>query len=120
MVPEGGLHGRKPVRCRREALDGADVATFGLDGEGEAGARRQAVDDDRAGAAHAVLAAHMGAGHAGEVAQRIGEQHARLDLERGGAAVQGEAHPVPGVGLQVRHDASSITLRPSLRTRSRR
>src|SRR5271155_2170325 len=43
-----------------KALDGPDFAFVARDGEHQAGARRLAVEEDRAGAAHAVLAPQMG------------------------------------------------------------
>ena len=56
------------------------LAPVGLHGERQAGARGDAVDLDRAGAADAVLAADMRAGRAQLMAQEIGQQHARLGL----------------------------------------
>ena len=47
--------------------------------EHQAGARAAAVDQHRAGAAHAVLAAEMRAGEAELVAQEIGERQPGLD-----------------------------------------
>ena len=52
------------------AISGA----IGLHGERQAGAHAVAVDQDRAGAADAVLAADVGAGQAKFAAQEIGEQ----------------------------------------------
>ena len=62
MAPERLLQHRQAARRRREAFDGADVRAVRLHRERQAGARRHAVDLDRAGAADAVLAADMGAG----------------------------------------------------------
>jgi hypothetical protein len=42
-----------------------------LDGEHDAGACRLAVEEDRAGAAHAMLAAHVGPGEAKTVTQEV-------------------------------------------------
>ena len=58
-----------------------------LHGEHQAGAHAVAVDQHRAGAAHAVLAADMRAGEPERVAQEIGEQQARLDRSLVGRAV---------------------------------
>ena len=46
----------------RQALDRHDGVTVGLRRKHQAGAHGEAVVDHRAGAAHAVLAADMGAG----------------------------------------------------------
>ena len=51
----------------------------GLRREHQAGAHGSAVEDDRAGAADAVLAADMGAGEQQIVAQEIAQQHPRFD-----------------------------------------
>ena len=74
MAPEGVLQGRKPLGRRRQPLNGADVESVHLHRERQAGARRDAVDLHRAGAADAVLAADMRPGRTDEVAQRVGEQ----------------------------------------------
>ena len=84
VATEGRLQDREPVRRGRQSLDGANIATLGLHRERQAGARRHAVDGDRAGAADPVLAADMRARRADLMAQRVGEQHARLDLDRDG------------------------------------
>ena len=62
-----------------EALDGAHVLPVAGDRKGDAGARRLAVDQDGAGAAHAVLAAEMRAGEPAMLAQEVAEVRARLD-----------------------------------------
>ena len=58
-----------------------DLAAVGLHREHQAGAHRRAVDDHGAGAAHAVLAADMGAGQPQIVAQAIRQRQPRLDLD---------------------------------------
>ena len=63
-----------------EAFDGGDVGVVASDRKGDAGAYRHAVDEQRAGAADAVLAAEMGAGQVVRLAQQIGEMGARLDV----------------------------------------
>ena len=55
------------------------VVTVGLHREHQAGAHGSAVEHHGAGAAHAVLAADMGAGQQQLVAQKIAQQHARFD-----------------------------------------
>ena len=63
---------RAAAGCRlfgaAERLDGLDAAAVGLHRQRAAGARRETVEQDRAGAAHAVLAADMRAGQADFVA----------------------------------------------------
>ena len=68
------LQNAEAVRRRRKAFDGPHLAAVDLHGEREAGARRLAVDVDGAGAAHAVLAADMGAGRSDLMTQEIGQQ----------------------------------------------
>src|SRR6516165_9894196 len=62
MAAEGLLQDRQAIGGGSEILDGANVATLDLYGQGQARARRPAVDLDGAGPAHAVLAADVGAG----------------------------------------------------------
>ena len=61
-----------------------------LHGEHQAGAHRLVVDDHGAGAAHAVLAADMGAGLPAIVADGVDQRFARLDADRVIAAVDVE------------------------------
>ena len=61
-----------------EALDGAHLAAFAGHREGDARARGRAVDQHGAGAAHAVLAAEVGAGQALAFAQEVAEVRPRL------------------------------------------
>ena len=70
-----------------EAFDGAHVGAVAGDREGDAGARRRAVDLQRAGAADALLAAEMGPGQALLLAQEVGKMRARLDVGSTGLAV---------------------------------
>src|SRR3954469_15611085 len=63
VAPERLLQDRKPAELRRQGLDGAQRRAIDLHREREACACRRAVDLDRAGAADAVLAADMDAGH---------------------------------------------------------
>ena len=78
VIHEGLLH-RMQLVAVGEALDGADLLAVGLHGEHQAGAHRLAVDDHRAGAADAVLAADMGAGLAAILADGVGQRAPRLD-----------------------------------------
>jgi hypothetical protein len=75
-----------------EALDGRDLMAVGLYGQEQTRARRLAVEQDRACAADAVLAAEMGASQPQVVTQDIGEMATRLDVEAGRAAVDVEGY----------------------------
>ena len=66
----------------RQPLDGGDRVAVGLHREHQARAHRHAVDQHRAGAADAVLAAGMRAGERELVAQAVEQGHARLDVDR--------------------------------------
>ncbi|MGX1388797.1 hypothetical protein AB7M66_009928 [Bradyrhizobium japonicum] len=108
-------------RRRREAFDGPELATIDLRSEREARPRQHAVDDNSAGATDAVLAADMGAGRAQLVAQKIGEQHARLRLALDRLAVERETDGMALICLKTGHCSTSpIRSRPIMRTRSRR
>ena len=80
-----------------DALDGLDRAAFGLHRENETAAHDVAVEPDRAGAAHAVLAADMGAGQTELVADEVGEMRARRHARRDRLAVDREGYPDLGV-----------------------
>src|SRR5580658_1412542 len=58
-----------------EALDGGDLVAAGLDRQHEAGANGYLVDQDRAGAAHAVLTAQVRAGELQSLPQEVGQCH---------------------------------------------
>src|SRR5215218_4444524 len=73
-----------------EALDAAHLRAFARHRKGDARARRRAVDLDGARAAHAMLAAEVGAGQALALAQEVREVCARLDLRFERAAVDGQ------------------------------
>ena len=63
----------------RQALDGGDLVPVVHHREGQAGVDAPAVDQHRAGAALAVVAALLGAGQAEVLAQRVEQRHARLE-----------------------------------------
>ena len=92
MLAEGGLQ-RAQGFVARQALDGDDAGTFSLHCQHQTGANRGAVDDDRARAASAMLAAEMGSGQAQHLAQAIGEVEARLDIDHDGIAIDPETYP---------------------------
>ncbi len=86
-VAEGLLQRVELAVAAGQPLDGGELVAVGLDRQHQAGAHRLAVDEHRAGAADAVLAADVGAGEAELVAQEVGEQQPRLDLALVGPAV---------------------------------
>jgi hypothetical protein len=65
------LDGVQWSALRGKALDSRHLVALGLDGEHQAGAHRRAVQQDRAAAAHAVLAADVGAGQPEVVAKVV-------------------------------------------------
>ena len=87
MVLDEGALQRVQLVAIGQSLDGADRLAVGLHGEHQAGAHGLVVDDHGAGAAHAVLAADMGAGLAAIVADGVDQRFARLDPDRIIAAV---------------------------------
>ena len=73
-----------------EALDGDDAAAGGARDGDQAGADLAIVEQDRAGAAVAGVAADFGAGEAELVAQDVGEAVHRVGVDLHWAGVQGE------------------------------
>src|SRR5688572_19384104 len=71
-------------------LDRDHLGAFRLRGQHQAGAHGVAVDDHRAGAADAVLAADMGTSEPQMMTQAIGERGARLDIDTDRLAVDFE------------------------------
>ena len=78
MLHEGALQ-RIELVAVRQAFDGADLLAVRLHREHQARAHRLAVDEHRAGAADAVLAADMRAGLPAILADRVGQRAPRLD-----------------------------------------
>src|SRR5437764_2671128 len=98
-----------------------DPPSFRLHRKREAGTGGDAVDEHRAAAAHAVLAAHVGAGRTEHVAQKIAQQHARLHLAPYLAAVERERQPRALPFVHAAHRiASCTTSGASRRSTSRR
>ena len=83
-TPAAPATGRR--RRLGQPLDGGDLRAVGADREQQAGPDRRAVQQDGAGAAHAVLAADVGAGQLQVVAEEVGQQPARRHLDRVRAA----------------------------------
>ena len=73
-------------------VDGANLLALHLDRQRRAGVDRAAVDDHRAGAAGAAIAAALVAGEVGAHAQRVEQRHARLDHQIDLPAVHRETH----------------------------
>src|SRR5439155_14039292 len=89
-----------------EALDRGDARALARHRIGDAGARRFAVDQDGASAAHSVLAAEMRAGEVLPFSQEIREVHPRLDRGADVTAVDDQC--------QRHHDANACAnARPS-------
>ena len=63
-----------------------------MHGERQAGIDPPAVDEDRAGAALAVVAALLGAGQAQVLAQRVEQRRARIDLQAVLLAIDRQRH----------------------------
>ncbi len=89
------------ARRRRQTLDGRDLVAVGLHREHQAGSYRLAIDQHRAGAADAVLAAGMGAVEQKILAQRVEQRLARLDIGASSDAVDAQIdfHRAPFAGL---------------------
>ena len=87
-------------------VDVADLLALHFDRERRAGIDRAAVDEHRAGAAGAAIAAALVAGQVGAHAQRVEQRDARLDHQIELPAVDGQPH---------RHLAGPDRGRPALR-----
>src|SRR5262249_60473627 len=86
---EGALQGMEPVALG-EPFHSTDRTSGRLNGKHQAGADRLAINDDRAGAAHAVLAADVRAGLTAILADGVRERAPRLDTDRIVACIDGE------------------------------
>ena len=74
----------------RQPFHRADIAPLGLHRQHQAAARRTAIHQHGARAAHAMLAAHMGAGHAQLATQEIRQIHPRLGASLPGCAIDAQ------------------------------
>ena len=90
MLGERPLQRRQLAVLAGEALDGRDLGAVGLDREQHAALHRLAVEEDRAGAAVAGVAADVRARQVEVVADEVDEQLARLDLALVALAVDGD------------------------------
>jgi hypothetical protein len=101
MHDEGALHGMQPLG-RTQPLNGSDRFALVHDGKGQATVDPAPLDDHRAGAALAMVAALLGAGEVQMLAQRI---------QQGGARVELQMHVAP-IHLHVeRHHAIALLRR---------
>ena len=89
-----------------QALDRADVGAVRLDGQDDAGADAGAVQQHRAGAADAMLAADVGAGQAKVLAEEVDEKPPGLHLGHVRLAVDGQAD-----GAGIRGHGSHLSFR---------
>jgi hypothetical protein len=81
MLAERGLQWRE-VAVVRQAFNGYDFRAVHLRREHQACAHGVAIDQDRAGATHAMLASHMRARQAQVMTQAIGKREPGLNLDR--------------------------------------
>ena len=83
---------RIELACRgRKALDGLKIVPISLNGQHDARSHRLAIEQDRAGAAYAVLTTDMGAGQPEILSNEVAEKKARLNFARVADAVDGNA-----------------------------
>ena len=97
FFPEAVLQ-RVQLTVLRESFDRGDLGALGLHGEDRAGLGAAAVDEDRAGAALAGVAADVRAGQIQLLAQEVHEECARLDVRFAHLAVHVDrnlGHGVP-------------------------
>src|SRR2546428_9929014 len=90
VLAERLLDGMEPLAVG-QSLHGRDDGAVELDREEQAASHRLAVEQHRAGTAHAVLASDVRAGQVEVVAEEIGQGRPRLDAPRICAACYGGA-----------------------------
>src|SRR5262245_34069859 len=105
------------VSVRGEPFDRLEGTAVGLHREQQAGADGGAVKPDRAGAAHAVLAADVRPREAESVTDEVREQKAGLHIFAVGAAVDGQ---LDGDHAAARSHARVTARKTSVATRLRR
>jgi hypothetical protein len=98
MAAERFLQDGQATGLGRKAFDSTDVGAISLYGKCQTGAGGHAINLDRAGAAHTVLTADMGAGHRQIVTQEISQQHARLGIGLYRATIELQPDAVARVG----------------------
>ena len=102
-------------RAVGQTLDGGDRPAGGLTDRGQAGAHRDAVDQDGAGTAVAGIAADLGAGEPQVLAQHLRQSPHRRRLDRHRPTIQGH---LPGWKLQGGQLHGDIVLQASRSSRS--
>ena len=107
VIVDKGLLQNRQLAVGRKALDRRHLAVVRLHRKHQARARRVAVDQHRAGAAHAVLAAEMRAGEVEFVAQEIGERQPRIDHACVGLAVDRDPRRLLAHGRALRLHAGA-------------
>jgi hypothetical protein len=113
-VAEEGVLQRVQFAVLGQALDGDDAAAFDAGDGDQARTDLAAVEQHRAGAAIAGVAADLGAGETERVTQHVGEALHGVGLELDGAAVQGELDAFGG------RPHAAMVRRSSVRTAWRR
>src|SRR5919204_1415234 len=106
-LPEGALYRVELAAVLGEPFHRTQDAPVCLDGEHQAGAHWPAVELHRAGAADAMLAAHVRAGHARLVTNEVRQKGARLDLGFVHYAVDLERDP-HDLALSIARRTSSV------------
>jgi hypothetical protein len=99
VAVDEGLLDRVALGPLRQAFDAGDPPTLGLQRQHGAALHRLAVEQHRAGAALAGVAADMRAGQAQLLAQYFDQQALRLDLQLHGPAVDFEVQVAHGCGV---------------------
>ena len=89
VLRKGALQLMQPT-VLREPLHCSDRLSFQLDSKQQTGADRLTIDQDRAGAADAVLTADVGPRLPALLAKRIRQRAARLDVDDVALTVDGE------------------------------
>jgi hypothetical protein len=91
LLQEGFLNGMElPFLC--QPLDGHEARAVGLYGQHEARTYAQAVQKDRAGAAHSMLAADVRTPQSELSAQEVHQRGPRLDERLVGHSINGQAN----------------------------
>src|SRR5262249_40996086 len=103
---------RMQVFALGQTFDGADRLAVGLHGEHQATANRSTVDQNRAGAAHAMLASDVSAGEAAILPDCVGKRPPRLHAQAIGPPVDHEHDRMAGA-----HCAACMAARNAARIR---
>jgi hypothetical protein len=107
VLDERALHGVQ-LAAAAQALDGADLAALTGDRQGEAREDGPAVDDDRAGAAGALVAALLRTGQVEMLAEGVEETHPRFEVDEVGDTVDRQGHGRPRGAADDRRDIGGL------------